>query len=177
MRRVAGFYAAVAVITFLLTTKASELIWQASGFLKFLQFPSRLNVILAICLAMLAALTAPYFVRSDTRAITLLLAMIAVGWLAVDGWAPTHVYAVWGANPAKSNRHWVQAQMEPLDMMPRPANERVPTDAAEFDRFLAAHPPKAVRVESPAKAAARCELKAGSHAVCCFASIARKLRG
>ena len=148
MRRIALFYTTVTVITFFLTTKASALIWQATGFLKFLQFPSRLNVILAICLAVLAALAAPHALQARSRAITLPLALIALAWLAVDGWAPKHVYAVWGSNPAKSNQHWVQAQMEPLDMMARPANEDVPADGSEFDHFVATHPAKAVRLDA-----------------------------
>jgi hypothetical protein len=79
----------------------------------------------------------------------LLLALVAVGWLAADAWSPTHVFSAWGGNPAKSNWHWVEKQLEPFDMMPRPASERIPKDAADFDVFVEAHPPRAVRIEAP----------------------------
>ncbi len=127
-------------------TRASAFIWSLTGFLKYLQFPSRLNVILALCLAALAALSVPCLLQPRTRAATLLLALVAVGWLAADAWSPTHVYSAWGGDPAKSNRHWVEKQLEPFDMMPRPASERVLKDAAEFDAFVETHPPKAVRI-------------------------------
>ncbi len=149
IRRIATFYAVVAVVTFFFMTEPSALIWSLAGFLKFLQFPSRLNVILALCLAALAALSVPYLLRPQVRAITTILAVLAAAWLAADAWAPTHVFSAWGGNPAKSNWHWVQKQLEPFDMMPRPASERIPKEAVDFDAFVAAHPPKAARVEAP----------------------------
>jgi uncharacterized membrane protein YfhO len=149
IRRIAAFYALVALVAFFFMTKASALLWSLAGFLKYLQFPSRLNVILALCLAALAALAAPYLLQPRTRAATLLLALVAVGWLAADAWSPTHVYSAWGGDPVKSNLHWVAKQLEPFDMMPQAASERVPKDTAEFDRFVEAHPPKAVRIEAP----------------------------
>jgi hypothetical protein len=145
-RRIAAFYAVVALVTFFFMTRASALIWSWGGFLKFLQFPSRLNVLLALCLAALGALSVPYLLQPRIRAATLLLALVAVGWLGADAWSPTHVFSAWGGNPAKSNWHWVQKQLEPFDMMPRPAAERISKDAVEFDAFLDAHPPKAAQI-------------------------------
>jgi len=149
IQRIAGFYAIVALVSFFLMTKPSAFIWRLAGFLKFLQVPFRLNVMLALCLAVLVALAASYLARPRARAISLFLTLLTVAWLAVDAWAPSHVYSAWTPNPAKSNWHALHWQMEASDLMPWPAAERIPIDPAEFDRFVEAHPPKAVRIESP----------------------------
>lgn len=148
MRRIVTFYAAVALLTFFFMTRASAFVWSLAGFLKYLQFPSRLNVILALSLAALAALAVPYLLQPRPRATTWSLVLLGIAWLAADAWAPAHVFSALGGDPAKSNRHWVEKQLEPFDMMPRPAAERVPKDAADFDRFVEMHPAKAVRLAS-----------------------------
>jgi hypothetical protein len=147
--RIINFYAVTAVIVFFLMIKPSAFIWQASGFLKFLQFPSRLNVLLAICLAALMALAAHYLWQPLSPSISLSLSAIALGWLAINAWAPTHVYSAWRPNPAKSNWHWIQAQMEPSDMMPKVASNHIPAAAPDFDQFLAEHPPKSAQLQAP----------------------------
>ncbi len=149
IRRIASFYAFITLIAFFLMTSASAFLWKLAGFLKYLQFPSRLNVILVVCLAALTAFAVPYLLQARSRAAAFSLALLALTWLVIDAWGPRHVYSAWGGNSAKSNRHWVQKQLEPFDMMPRPAAEQVPKDPAEFDRFLEAHPPKAASIEVP----------------------------
>ena len=149
IRRIAGFYAGVALVCFFLMTKPSAFIWRLAGFLKFLQLPFRLNVMLALCLAALVALSAGWLLQPRARATTSVLIVLAVAWLAADAWAPTHVYSFWTPNPAKSNWYSLRWQMEANDMMPLPAAERIPKDVAGFERFLEAHPPKAARITVP----------------------------
>ena len=148
LRCVAGFYVGIALLTFFLMTKPSGFVWEIVGFLKFLQFPFRLNVMLALCLAVLAALAGPYLLRPRARAITLFLVLMAVGWLCADVWAPTRVFSAWRLDPGMEEwkQQWIRTQMEPFDMRPRPANEHIPVDASEFDRFVAIHPPKTARL-------------------------------
>jgi hypothetical protein len=63
LRRISLFWLAVALLNFFLMTKLSELVCATIPFLKFLQFPFRLNVMLVVCVAALWALASPYLLR------------------------------------------------------------------------------------------------------------------
>ena len=64
LRGIALFYGVVAVLSLFLMTKFSALIWQMAPFMKFLQFPFRLNVMLVISVAALAALAGPHLLQA-----------------------------------------------------------------------------------------------------------------
>ena len=147
-RRLAGFYTGVAMISFFLMTKPSGFIWEMSRFLKFLQFPFRLNVMLVLCLASLVAVAGPYLLQPRARVIALFLVLMAVGWLGADLWIPTRVFSAWRLLPeqAEWSRQWMRIQMEPFDMWPISGTSDVRKTFAEFDRFVETHPPKTAKL-------------------------------
>jgi hypothetical protein len=147
-RRLAGFYAGIAIISFFLMNKPSAFIWEMSRFLKFLQFPFRLNVMLVVCLAALAALAGPYLLQPRARVIALFLVLTAVGWLGADLWIPTRVFSAWRLLPeqAEWSQQWMRIQLEPFDMWPSSATSDVHKTFAELDRFVETHPPKTAKL-------------------------------
>ncbi len=144
------FWLAVALLNFFFMTKLSELVWATIPFLKFLQFPLRLNVMLVVCVAALWALASPYLLRPRARAITMLLALIVVGWMGADVVASRQVFSAWRpfAERADGIRQQMRRQMEFLSMWPRPADVNALQEFSAFDRFVANHPPKTAQLEA-----------------------------
>ena len=84
LRRIALFYFAIAILSFLFMNKLSSLVWEKTPFVKLLQYPYRLNVMLVLSLAALAALAVPYLLQRRAWPITAFLSLVVVGWLWVD---------------------------------------------------------------------------------------------
>jgi hypothetical protein len=150
LRRIALFYGVVAVLSLFFMTKFSVLIWRMVPFMKFLQFPFRLNVLLVLSVAALAAVAGPHLLRPRSRMIGLLLCLVVAGWLGLDVVFSTQVFPVWRkVTPdwSERTRQLVRTQMDAGTMWPKPANLAL-GDFAAFDRFVATHPPKTAQLEA-----------------------------
>ena len=151
LRRIALFYGVVAVLSLFLMTKFSAFIWQMAPFMKFLQFPFRLNVLLVLSVTALAAVAAPYLFQPRSRMITVFLCLVVAGWLGLDVFASTQVFSVWRTvTPERTERtrQLVRTQIDYPTMWPKPANLAALEDFAAFDRFVATHPPKTAQLEA-----------------------------
>ena len=132
-------------------TKFSSGIWQMAPFMKFLQFPFRLNVLLVLSVAALAAVAAPHLLEPRARIVVLFLSVVGVGWLGLDVLASRQVFSVWRTvTPDRMERirQLVRTQIDYPTMWPRPANLTALEDFAAFDRLVAMHPPKMARLEA-----------------------------
>lgn len=151
-RRVAIFYGVVTVISLFLMTSSSALFWRMAPFLKFLQFPFRMNAMLVISAAALAALAAPHLWPMRARMVTVFLLAVALSWLGLDGFYAARGFSAWGTNLLGKQadvRQIVRTQMDFPSMWPRPANLALASNFRAFDRFVAAYPPKAAELETP----------------------------
>ena len=150
LRRMALFWLAAAFLYCFLTTKLSVLVWEAVPFLKFLQFPFRLNVMLVICVAALWALASPYLLRPRARPITVLLAILVLGWLGADVWVSTQMFSAWRSAPERTelSRQRMRTQIEFITMWPKATHMNALMDFSAFDRFVASHPPKMAQLEA-----------------------------
>lgn len=150
LRRIALFYGVVAVLSLFLMTKFSALIWRMVPFMKFLQFPFRLNVLLVLSVAALVAVAGPHLLRPRSRMIGLLLCLVVAGWLGLDVVFSTQVFPVWRKftpDWSERTRQFVRTQLDAGTMWPKPANPAL-GDFAAFDRFVAMHPPKTAQLEA-----------------------------
>ncbi len=150
-RRIALFYGVVALLSLFLMTKFSSLIWQTAPFLKFLQFPFRLNVMLVVSVAVLVGLAAPHLWSARGRTMTLFLLAMVLGWLGLDVFAAAQAFSVWRTVPPVRVgliRQIVRTQIDYATMWPRPGNLAALGDFSAFDRFVAAHPPQTARLEA-----------------------------
>ena len=152
LRRIAVFYLSTALLYFFLMTRPSVFIWETVPILKDLQYPFRLNVMLVVCVAVLASVAGPYLLQSRARAITLFLALIVAGWLGADVWAIARAYPALRSAPqwSEERTQWIRMQMDPPEMWPKPSNVDLSTaeNFAAFDRFVATHPPKTAQLEA-----------------------------
>jgi hypothetical protein len=151
LRRIALFYGIIAVLSLFFMTKFSSLIWRMAPFMKFLQFPFRLNVLLVLCVAALAAVAAPHLLEPRARIVVLFLSVVIVGWLGLDVLASRQVFSVWRTvTPDRMERirQLVRTQIDYPTMWPRPANLPALENFAAFDRLVAMHPPKMARLEA-----------------------------
>ncbi len=150
-RRIAMFYGVVAILSLFLMTKFSSFIWQTAPFLKFLQFPFRLNVLLVLSVTALAAIAGTHLLQRRSRMIMLLLCVIVAAWLGLDAFSSTQVFSAWrtvAPDRTERIRQMVRTQIDYPSMWPRPGNLDALEDFAVFDRFVAMHPPKTARLEA-----------------------------
>jgi hypothetical protein len=150
-RRIALFYGIVTLLSLFLMTKFSSAIWQMAPFLKFLQFPFRMNVMLVLSTAVLVALAAPYLWPPRGRIMTLFLFAMLVGWLGFDVFAASQGFVVWRTVPPIREgliRQIVRTRIDYSTMWPRPGNLPALSDFTTFDRLVAAHPPKTGELEA-----------------------------
>lgn len=147
-RRIALFYLGTAFVYFFLMTNWSDFIWKTALFLKYLQFPYRLNIILVVCVAVLAALAGAHLVQPYARITALALALIAAGWIGVDVLASTQEFSALrpASERVQEHRQWMRTQMEFPNLWPRPAKVDVLQGFAAFDLFVIEHPPRTVRL-------------------------------
>jgi len=149
-RRIAMFYAIVALVSVFLMTRFSLFLWQTAPFLKFLQFPFRMNVMLVLSVAVLAALAAPYLWLTRARTMTLLLCAVLLGSLALDATAARQAFSIWRTIPPARVpylRQLVRTQIDYYTMWPRPGNVAL-ADFAAFDVLVATHPPQTGQLQS-----------------------------
>ena len=151
LRRLALFYGVVGVVSLFCMTKFSSLIWHVVPFMKFLQFPFRLNVFLVLSVTVLAALAGPYLLQPRSRMMLLLLCVLGIGWVGLDVFASRQVFSVWRTvtpDRIERIRQLVRTQIDTPEVWPKPANQTALEDYAAFDRFVAKHPPKTARLEA-----------------------------
>ncbi len=150
-RSMALFWASLALLCLFFMTSLSSFLWKLLGFMKFLQFPFRLNTMLVVCLAALVPLAYRHLLQPRVRLFTGFLCLTLVAWLAVDIYASRWNFSTRGVgNPERVQMYkplW-RTQMDPPEMWPRPGNAKALSDAASFDWFTASHPPQAVQLEA-----------------------------
>lgn len=150
-RRIAMFYTMVALVSVFLMTRFSSFLWQTAPFLKFLQYPFRMNTMLVLSVAVLAALAAPYLWLTRAKTITPLLCAVLLGCLALDAAAAGQSFSVWRKIPPERVpylRQLVRTQIDYSSMWPRPGNVAALSDFTAFDVFVATHPPKTGTLQS-----------------------------
>jgi len=150
-RRIALFYGVVTLLSLFLMTRLSSFIWRTAPFLRFLQFPFRLNVMLVISVAVLVAVAAPHLSPARGRIMTLFLAGMVLVWLGLDVFAAARAFSVWRTDATDRealNRQIVRTQIDYASMWPRPGNLAALTGFSAFDRFVAAHPPKTGKLDA-----------------------------
>ena len=150
-RRIALFYLAVAILSFLFMNKLSSLVWEKAPFVKLLQYPYRLNIMLVVSLAALAALAVPYLLQRRAWPIATFLSLVVVGWLWVDAHSAAQSYSAWYAvapNRTERVRQSARTQIDYPTTWPRPGNLNALNDVSAFDRLVAAHPPQTAQLEA-----------------------------
>jgi hypothetical protein len=149
VRRTAAFYVVLAVASVFLMNRISSPVWDLVRFLKFLQFPFRLNVMLVIALAALTGIVAPYLWQPRIRLVTLFLFVIVAGWLPFDIYESRQVYSTGRNVPdwAEAQHQFLRRQIDEPPMLPKPANLSALSEISAFDQFVAAHPPKTGKLE------------------------------
>ena len=150
-RRAGVFYAVVGLASYLMMTQVTAPIWKYVKPLQYLPFPIRFNVVLAVATAALAALAFPAL-RRASRTIKILSALIVVLWVGADSWAAATGFSAWRRVPderVQINRRAIELLREyPLFW---PATSEVRNyELPSFERFLAQHPPKKVRLTDAA---------------------------
>ncbi len=151
LRRIAVFYGVVALVSLFFMTKFSAPLWRMLPFMKFLQFPFRLNVLLVLSVAALATVAGPHLLQPRSRMIAVFLCVVVAGWLGLDAFACSRVFSVWRTVPQdvmEAHQQQVRTQIDYETMWPRPGNLIALEDFAAFDRLVAAHPPKTAQLEA-----------------------------
>jgi len=149
MRRVAVFWASIAFLSLFFMTSLSSFFWTLFGFLKFLQFPFRLNTMLVLCVAALVPLAYRYLLWPRARMFTGFLCLMLVAWLTVDVYSSRWNFSTRGVgNPERVEMYkpLLRTQMDPPEMWPRPGNVKALSDFSTFDWFTASHPPQAAQL-------------------------------
>ena len=142
--RIARFYSVAALVSFFLMLNISVWIWQTLPFLKFLQYPARLNAMLVLTVAVLMAVATP-LVRTRALLARAFLFAVVLGWLVFDFSSAAESFSVWRTvEPVRyaQTQELARTQIDYATMWPRPGNLPALTYVSAFDRFVAAHPPK-----------------------------------
>ena len=150
-RRLAWFFLGVSLVSLFFMLEISEIFWRTLPFMKFVQSPSRLNVMHAVSATAMTALALPYVVGHRLRIVLVSLAAIWCGWLAADIWAASRAFSAWRAVPADKaalQRRGIEAQREYPAFWPIDAPVQQIWAFPAFDTFLAEHPPRAVTLNS-----------------------------
>ena len=149
-RRLARFWTVVALLSFFLMNRPSSFVWNFAGFLGFLQFPFRLNIMLVLSVAVMASLSYAFLKSSAPRLLITSFCLMLIAWLVIGvHYAKRSYYATGGENrnlrvlyePLERNR------IDPPEMWPKPGNNSALSDISSFDLLVASHPPKAVSLE------------------------------
>jgi len=151
LRRIAVFYGVVALVSVFLMTRFSSFLWQTAPFLKFLQYPFRMNAMLVLSVTILAALAAPCLLLKRARTMTLLLCAVLLGSLGLDAAAAAQAFSAWRRIPPERVpylRQLVRTQIDYSTMWPRPGNVAALSDFTAFDVFVMTHPPKTGKLET-----------------------------
>ena len=149
-RSVAQFWIIAAFAFFFLMNKPSWFVWSAVGFLKFLQFPFRLNIMLALCAAALAALAYQHLLQPGTKLLTGFVCLMLVCWAGVDLYSSrvnSSGLKVTNEGRFEEYKDYIRTQLDSPEMWPRPGNSAALSNIAALDWLTATHPPKAVHLE------------------------------
>jgi len=152
LRRIALFYGIVALLSLFLMTNFSSFVWQTAPFMKFVQYPFRLNALLVLSVAALAAVAGSSLLQGRSHVAMLCLCVMVAVWLGLDGFSASQVFSVWRkVSPERTERirQMVQTQIDEAAMWPRPGNLAALENFAEFHRFVAMHPPKTAQLKAP----------------------------
>lgn len=141
----AAFYTGLTVVCFFLNLESSDFIWRMSSVLRLIQIAHRLDTMISMSAAVLAAMVWESLGRQRTRAGIALLSICVFGWFAADMAAARQGYARWRHIPAERAASAVirnKKQMEYYILWPIEAPAVQLAAPADFDRFVLAHPPK-----------------------------------
>jgi hypothetical protein len=141
--REAVFYFWVSAVALFLATQLSEPLWRIFPILHSLPFPTRFLQILVVTVPVIAGLSFP-MLRS--RGVIAALGILCAIWLAADVWAASKAFSVWRPFPADNAVFYgkvLKYRRSILDYWPRWAPAAHDGNFPEFEKFVAAHPPKA----------------------------------
>ena len=148
-RGMIAFWTIVAAITLFLMTSYSSLVWEAAGFMRFLQFPFRFNVLLTLSLAAIAALAGQYLRNERMPIITWSFLAVLAFCLAIDVSYATAMFHENADSPEfQHRREFMLRQIDTPEMLPNPGNARAMSGIPSFDLFVLAHPPQHAKLEA-----------------------------
>jgi hypothetical protein len=127
--------------------KQSEFVWRIFPFMRWLQFPYRLNTIIVLSATALTGLAFANLSPRRNRISLSLIILSLFGWLAAGVVSADQAFSMWRHIPPErvtSNAEIVQTQMEPLPFWPKPARANELRELPAFKRFISENPPKAV---------------------------------
>jgi hypothetical protein len=145
------FYASVGLGACLMMTQVTSPIWKYVRPLQYLPFPNRFNVVLAAATAALAAIAFPAL-RHASRTILMISGLIVLVWFGADSWAAATAFSAWRRVP-NERLHENARSIELLRDNPLswPATSDLRHYGLQnFERFLAQHPPKQLRIADAA---------------------------
>lgn len=148
-RSLATFYGCVGLVTFLFTTQVSAPLWAILPYLKFLQFPSRFNAVLALAAAAASALAFPVLAKMHSRTLPRLIGILLIVWVAADAWSASAAFSAWRTIPkerAKGYREDMRLPRDAQAFWPKPSRASEFYDFAPFERYVALYPPRSVRL-------------------------------
>jgi hypothetical protein len=141
----AAFYTGLTVVCFFLNLESSDFIWRMTPVLQLIQIAHRLDTMISMSAAVLAAMVWASFGQQRARAGIALLSFCVFGWFVADMVAARQGYARWRHIPAERVASSVtrdEKQMEYYILWPIEAPAYRLAAPADFDRFVSVHPPK-----------------------------------
>ena len=148
--RKAVFYFGVALASLYFMTQLSAVFWKYVPFLRFLQFPLRFNTILCVATAVIAGLAFRPLIDRRRRVAVYAVALMMVAWMGANTWAASKAYRKWRpipANTAALYPKWLQFVPEYGTFFPAGVPKTIIDDILALEKFIAAYPPRAVRLE------------------------------
>jgi hypothetical protein len=143
----AGFFLTLTLACFFLMTRQSELVWRVVPFMRWLQFPYRLNSMIVLSVAALAGLAFTHLNLHKNRISLSVILLSLFGWLCSSAASAEQSFSMWrhlSEERIASNSEIVRTKMEPLSFWPRRANAIELKEVPVFEQFISENPPKAV---------------------------------
>jgi hypothetical protein len=146
-RGYAGFFLCATLLSFFLMLRQSELIWWVMPPLQWLQFPYRLNTIIALSAAALAGIAAMRLKLRGNEFALLIVGLSLLGWFGAGVVSAHQAFSVWRRLPAEriaNNAEIARTRMEPLPFWPKPADAPDLAELSGFESFLSKNPAKTI---------------------------------
>lgn len=150
-RRAGLFYAVVALASVYFMTEQSALFWRFIPVLKFVESPSRLNILIAVAASAAAALAFPYMWQRRARLLAVGIAGLLLAWIAADLWSAKWAFSAWRPIPPARAAFLQRMMATHKELFPWPWPITTPVakvfDFPGFDQFIQQHPPRALSLE------------------------------
>lgn len=150
-RSLALFWIITAFTFFFLMNRFSSFVWSLAVFLKFLQFPFRLNIMLIVCAAALVPLAYRHLGQPSARLLTACLCLMLMASLAADIYSSRFNFSITGiGNMSRLGtiKPLIRDHLDAPEMWPKPGNVQALSNASAFDWFSATHPPQTARLQA-----------------------------